>query len=872
MKLFSSLNKSCYAQTSPAPFSPSQIFERGDNIIPSIKIVNRSKFKLTEPFEEAVKGFATQEGTVLLLSGTSLDCARYNILATKPLFTITAKGENILFYIDGKSFAFSGDPLEFVDKVVKKCTLDVDDKEPLYPVSSGLFGYLAYDLKDRIETLPNTCIDHQNLPDLYLVAPSIIFVHDRHTEFVDKIILGTDCGINGVTDFGINHSTNLRITKIDCESENSKNTNSDDSNYSTSNFKSAFSIDPNGFTSNFSKPEYIEAVKKIIEYIKAGDIYQVNLSQRFSAKFQGDPYTLFLNLFKKNPAPFFSFVNAGDHQIVSTSPERFIKRDGDKIETRPIKGTIQRGKSALEDKLFGETLLNSFKDDAELSMIVDLMRNDFGKVAVGGTVKVKEHKRLEPYDNVFHLVSIVEATIASDKSTVDLIRATFPGGSITGCPKIRSMEIIDELESVKRHVYTGSIGYISFHDTLDLSIAIRTAVVAGGKISFSVGGGIVFDSDPEKEYEETLHKGKTIMEIFNSSATNKNLSAIDRFDEKASVLSSNVRAIEHDKSIPPPDKKAWFNGKIVDEKDVVISANSIGFQYGAGLFETMRCEKGKVLRLNNHLKRISLSWKTLFKQNIPHINSITWHSLIENLIKLNGLEDKTAAVKLIVAEPDFVAVFTRQYIHRLESKSNKNSHRNNTLGCNERTDELDEPTDGLDLITFPEKRETPLAAHKSLNYLYYYLASLFAKQNGYDEALICNADGTVSETNTAAIIAVSVSEHEVIIPESDYTLPSITLDAALKLFLNAGYKITKREIMPSELVLMQNVIVLNSLMGAVKVLSIDGRKILHADSYKISHTNPHQILHSSENNNKSNNKHFESNGSNDLCGWLNWNL
>ncbi|MBF0573712.1 MAG: aminodeoxychorismate synthase component I [Desulfamplus sp.] len=857
---FSSINKSCCAQTSPSsPLPPSQIVEMGDNIIPRIRISNRSKFKLTEPFEDVVKGFANQEGTVILLSGTSLDCARYNILAAKPLFTITAKGENIIFHINGNSFALSGDPLDFIEKVVKKCNLAVDyhivkqcnttdvyDKESLYPVSAGLFGYLAYDLKDRIETLPNSCID-QNLPDLYLVAPSIIFVHNRDTDFVDKIVLGIDSTIDA----------------LNCENENSRDINSDDSNYSTANFESAFSIDPNDFTSNFSKPEYIEAVKKIIEYIKAGDIYQVNLSQRFSTKFQGDSYSLFLNLFKKNPAPFFSFINAGDHQIVSTSPERFIKRDGYKIETRPIKGTIQRGKFEIEDKKYGDTLLNSFKDDAELSMIVDLMRNDFGKVAVGGTVKVKEHKRLEPYDNVFHLVSIVEAALASDKSTVDIIRAAFPGGSITGCPKIRSMEIIDELESVKRHVYTGSIGYISFHDTLDLSIAIRTAVIAGGKISFSVGGGIVFDSDPEKEYDETLHKGKTIMDILNSSATNRNSSSIDRLDGKTS-FSPNERAIEHDKSILPPDKKAWVNGKIVDEKNVVISANSIGFQYGAGLFETIRCEKGKVLRLDEHLKRISLSWKTLFKQEIPHINSITWDSLIENLIKLNGLEDKTAAVKLIVAEPDFVAILVRQYIHRLESKRNKNSHRNNTLGCNERIDELDEPTDGLDLITFQEKRQTPLAAHKSLNYFYYYLASLFAKQNGYDEALICNANGTVSETNTAAIIAVSVSGHEVTVPKSNYALPSITLDAALKLFLNAGYKITKREIMPSELVLMQNVIALNSLMGAVKVLSIDGHKIVHTDD--------HQILHSSENSNNSNSKYLKSNGYNDLCGWLNREL
>ncbi|MBF0302373.1 MAG: chorismate-binding protein, partial [Desulfamplus sp.] len=667
------------------------------------------------------------------------------------------------------------------------------------PVSAGLFGYLAYDLKDRIETLPNTCID-QNLPDLYLCAPSVIFVHDRYTDSVEKIFIEIDKG-----------SRESEKTQSVLESQ-------------------TFSIDPEGFSSNFSKSEYIEAVEKIIEYIKAGDIYQVNLSQRFSAGFQGDSYTLFLKLFAKNPAPFFSFINAGDHQIISTSPERFIKQNGDFIETRPIKGTIPRGKKNIaeiadknlnsnqcksfnnyegivfdniEDKALGQSLLNSLKDDAELSMIVDLMRNDFGKVAVGGTVKVKEHKRLEPYDNVFHLVSIVEARLAPDKSSVDLIRATFPGGSITGCPKIRSMEIIDELESVRRHVYTGSIGYISFHRTLDLSIAIRTAVVAGGKIGFSVGGGIVFDSDPEKEYEETLHKGKTIMETLIASSNN------------GEELNSSDSLISTSKFKKTP--KAWVNGKIIDEKKVVIPLHYTGFQYGAGLFETIRVEKGKILHLQQHLERISSSWKSLFKEEISHIDQITWQNVIDNLIQLNGLEQKTAAVKLMVAqsgtgryESDFIAVFAREYTHRLKISGKS----------------------GLDLITFPERRHTYLAAHKSLNYLYYHLAGKFAKEHGYDESLILNADGTVSETNTASLISVLEIERKVVIPKSDYALPSVTLNAALKIFAQSGYEIIKRDITPFELVLMQNILALNSLMGAVKVLSIDGHKILHTSTSK----------------------------------------
>lgn len=828
-----------------------------NNTLPKIKAISRTKIELTEPFEQMAGKYAEEIGTVILLSGTALDCARYNILAARPWLTITAKEENISLQVDnnfsdssnssndsemfGNCANLSGDPLEFVDALIKHYSIEFSkylsdnldfssdkssfdkisiNNRALSPIICGLFGYLAYDLKDRIENLPNTCID-QNLPDLYLCAPSLLFIHDRHTNNVEKILIETDAAVKSV---------------LPAQAFSNQ----------------TFSIDIGGFSSNFSKSEYVEAVERIIEYIKAGDIYQVNLSQRVSSGFKGSPYSLFVKLFEKNPAPFFAFINAGDHQIISTSPERFIKQDGDSIETRPIKGTIERGKSSIEDNELGVSLLNSKKDDAELSMIVDLMRNDFGKVAVGGTVKVKEHKRLEPYDNVFHLVSVVEAELAPDKSGVDLIRATFPGGSITGCPKIRSMEIIDELESVKRHVYTGSIGYISFHHSLDLSIAIRTAVVADGKIGFSVGGGIVFDSDPEKEYEETLHKGKTIMETLISSASS-NHSNSNRSDSLKSFSK-----VAH-------DRKAWVNGKIIDENKAVIPAYYTGFQYGAGLFETIRVEKGKILHLEQHLERLSSSWKTLFKQDIPHINQITWKDVIDNLINLNGLENKTAAVKLIVAQSgagsrlskagislsksktsvpcvdgisDFIAVFVRPYTHRLVALNKT----------------------GLDLITFPEKRYTYLASHKSLNYLYYHLAGCFAKEHSCDEALILNADGTISETNTASIISVSADERTITIPRSDYSLPSVTLSAALKIFAQNGYKVLQRDITLSELVLMPNILLLNSLMGAVKVISIDGNKILQ-ESLSM------PLLLASED------KGYDSliglNPSDQICGWLN---
>jgi para-aminobenzoate synthetase component I len=236
----------------------------------------------------------------------------------------------------------------------------------------------------------------------------------------------------------------------------------------------------------------------------------VNLSQRFQVDFSGSPWEFFQSLFEQNPAPFFAYIQAGDHQIVSTSPERFIQQSGQRVETRPIKGTAPRGKTAQEDATLREKLIRSRKDDAELSMIVDLLRNDLGKVCEGGSVRVAEHKRLEAYHNVYHLVSIVEGKLSSGRDRVDLLRAVFPGGSITGCPKIRAMEIIDELEPVKRGIYSGAVGYLAWNGNMDTAIAIRTAVIKDRTLHIQAGAGIVADSVPELEWKETMNKGRAI--------------------------------------------------------------------------------------------------------------------------------------------------------------------------------------------------------------------------------------------------------------------------------------------------------------------------------------------------------------------------
>jgi para-aminobenzoate synthetase component 1 len=264
--------------------------------------------------------------------------------------------------------------------------------------------------------------------------------------------------------------------------------------------------------SNFTPEEYVKAVDRVREYIAAGDVFQVNLSQRFEADLKIPPYELYKRLRMVNPAPFASYLNFQGVTIVSSSPERFLKVQGDLVETRPIKGTRPRGRDPVEDERLAQELTHSTKDRAENVMIVDLERNDLGRVCHYGTVKVAELAILETFPTVFHLTSTVVGRLRRGKSNMDLLKAAFPGGSIIGAPKVRAMEIIDELEPTKRSVYTGSIGYLSFNADMDINIVIRTFLIKEGKAYFQVGGGIIYDSDSKAEYMETLDKAKALIQ------------------------------------------------------------------------------------------------------------------------------------------------------------------------------------------------------------------------------------------------------------------------------------------------------------------------------------------------------------------------
>ncbi len=266
-----------------------------------------------------------------------------------------------------------------------------------------------------------------------------------------------------------------------------------------------------GVTSNFDRAQYETAVQKVVDYIHAGDCFQVNLSQRLLAPLREHPLELYGRLRKLNPAPFAGYFDIGDFQILSASPERFLRLSHGEVETRPIKGTRPRGRRPEEDEAFIRDLTNNPKDRAENVMIVDLLRNDLGKVCEYGSVQVPQLCEVETFQFVHHLVSMVRGKLRSGVGPLDLITATFPGGSVTGAPKVRAMEIIAELEPTARGPYCGCLGWIGFNGSADLNILIRTFTAGRGWVQFPVGGGIVADSDPAREYEETLHKAAGLL-------------------------------------------------------------------------------------------------------------------------------------------------------------------------------------------------------------------------------------------------------------------------------------------------------------------------------------------------------------------------
>lgn len=432
---------------------------------------------------------------------------RYSFVGADPFLVFRSKGRQLEIEEGGEIRVMEGNPFDVLQQLLRRYQLPRLEGFP--PFLGGAAGYFAYDLGEHLEVLPSRSRDDLGLPDCYL-------------GFYDTVVaIDHQAGRTYLCSSGL-PETEARRAERRAAGRWEQVMERLEQRYRTVDNRAAVGpgsgMLPAGTVhSNFTREEYCQAVRRAKEYIAAGDIYQVNLSQRLWAETQLTPLELYRRLRRINPAPFAAFLDLEGVKVASASPERFLKVTGRQVETRPIKGTRPRGRDPESDRRLREELWNSEKDRAELVMIVDLERNDLGRVCEYGSVRVPELFCLEEYATVFHLVSTVVGTLRPGLDVVDLLKASFPGGSITGAPKIRAMEIIDELEGIKRGIYTGAIGYLSFSGDADLNIVIRTFVLVGNRAYFQVGGGIVADSDPEAEYQETLDKARALIQALHAS-------------------------------------------------------------------------------------------------------------------------------------------------------------------------------------------------------------------------------------------------------------------------------------------------------------------------------------------------------------------
>lgn len=437
--------------------------------------------KYYQPFD-TYRLFKDEKDTIFLDSSKEdKELSKYSFIGVNPICKFVSEGKTC--FINGEKIE-SVDPFAILENLINEYKIDYKSDLPFV---GGAIGYFSYDIGRVIEELPNTSTEDFKIPDSIFLVYENIIIFDLHNKKTYISELGK---LKGST------------TKIEEKLGFYKEFNE---------VKVVESI--NTFHSNFDKQSYENAVRKLKNYIRSGDIYIANMTRGVMCENTETAFNIYEKLRSINKAPFSAFMNFDEFQVVSSSPERFLSVENKKVHTRPIKGTRPRGENPIEDLINKEELSNSEKDKSELLMIVDLERNDLSKVCKPYSVKVNELFKIEEYATVFHLVSDIEGELQDNISSIKCMKECFPGGSITGAPKIRAMEIIEELEGLKRNIYTGSIGYFDLRGNCDFNIVIRTIVKKDDKAYFGVGGGITWDSIEEAEWFETIDKAKALMRV-----------------------------------------------------------------------------------------------------------------------------------------------------------------------------------------------------------------------------------------------------------------------------------------------------------------------------------------------------------------------
>ena len=420
---------------------------------------------------------------------------RYTIFGKNPDKIWEFNNKNIYYLNKNKKKKIKGDPVKIINNIIKNFNFKTPKKLP--PLCSLLAGYFSYDTIRYFEKIKDTCIDDLKIPDIRIMRPTTLVIHDNLKKkiffikncFSDKKISNYEKKYTDIQD----ELNNLIIQSKISASYNDKK------------------LVKKTIKSNISKKQFLENVKKAKKYIQIGDIFQVVLSQRFETKLTKKPLSIYKRLRLTNPSPFMFYFNFNDFQIIGASPEILVRLRDNKVTIRPIAGTRPRGKNLSEDNFYKKDLLSDKKEISEHLMLLDLGRNDIGKISKINTVKVTEQFKIEKYSHVMHIVSNVTGEFDKKKSKYDTLMAGFPAGTVSGAPKIRAMEIIDELEKNKRKIYAGGIGYFSANGDFDTCIALRTALAKNGKYYVQAGAGIVADSIPEKEFQETVNKSKALI-------------------------------------------------------------------------------------------------------------------------------------------------------------------------------------------------------------------------------------------------------------------------------------------------------------------------------------------------------------------------
>jgi len=471
-----------------------------------------------ESLAEQLRGLP---GMVLLRSGTfDSPQARYSFVTARPFLTFRSFGSRCEIVSAGPQLSTLnpqpqfGNPWQILDALLARCEL-LDEIDLPFPLGGG-FGYWGYDLKNFVEPkLPRRAVNDLELPDCHVGFYDSLVVFDHHLG--KTFVVSTGLAADGSrSEERAGEQMEFWTTQLQSRIANVGQTflSAGSGDFPVASWNTGQECPGNrqagkpALHSNLSRAEFLAVVERAQRYIRAGDIYQVNLSQRLAARCDFSGWELFQQLGAVSPAPFSAFVDCGDFQIASSSPELFLRLSGLHIQTRPIKGTRPRAADPTRDAQLAYELQTSAKELAELVMITDLLRNDLGKVCEFGSVQTPELARLERFAQVQHLVSTVEGRLRAEVTHLAALASCFPGGSITGAPKFRAMEIIDELEPLARGPYTGALGYLGFNRESQLNIIIRTAICHERTAYFHVGAGIVADSNPEAEYEETLAKAR----------------------------------------------------------------------------------------------------------------------------------------------------------------------------------------------------------------------------------------------------------------------------------------------------------------------------------------------------------------------------